>query len=297
VDPKTRASGTRDALENAGLAPLTRNGTDFAFGAPAGPDSAGKFLPSAQNRATVRLISSERYFGLAARVFHAGAQQMLARISAQPADTGQLDLECLGRDFSLDPAPSLALLRAMVEGGLLVPDGTGYYRPTARFVEYALAPVVAPLSRARAKSLIEAVHKTAERVNAEWAQNPLQIRTIAVSGSYMSRSDRLPELTVWLVLRPRPAAPSRRWRPMVSKGTGLRQILSAIDALSSFIRVRIVASKRAVPRPFCVVFEAVEAIVVEETASRRLRQWGAAIGELLAGGSYVAGARGRGSRR
>lgn len=298
MDAESSKARSLALVDGAGPAAAPRADPDFASGSPGGPDTRGKFVPSVQRRSTVRLVSCERYFGLPAPSFRAGAEKMLARISAQPPGEAQrVDLDDLGADFELGPTEGLALLRAMVADGLLVPESTGSYRPTARFVEYALAPMVAPLSRARAKSLIAAVRRTAEHVNAAWTQNPLEIRMVLVSGSYMSRSDRLPELALWLVLRTRATRSGGRWRPMVSKGTGLRQILSTVDALSSFIRVRIVAHRRVVPRPFCVVFEAADAVVVEESASRRLREWGAAIGELLSGGSSAAGRRGRGAPR
>lgn len=242
-----------------------------------------------------RLIADQRYFGLAARFFHAGAQRMLERISAQPPGQERIDLECIGFDFLLEPADSLGLLRAMIAGGLLAPDGTGYYRPTARFREYAQAPLVAPLSRARARMLVDAVCDLAAQINADWLRNPFEVKLVAVSGSYMSRSPQLPELSLWLVLRPRQERQNRRWRPMVTKGAGLRQILTAVSSVSSFVVARIVAHKSVVPRPFSVVFQATEAVAdLPVSPSQRFREWGASIGELL-GASPYSGRRGRSS--
>ena len=242
-----------------------------------------------------RLIADQRYFGLAARFFHAGAQRMLERISAQPPRQERIDLECIGFDFLLEPADSLGLLRAMIAGGLLAPDGTGYYRPTARFREYAQAPLVAPLSRARARMLVDAVCDLAAQINADWLRNPFEVKLVAVSGSYMSRSPQLPELSLWLVLRPRQERQNRRWRPMVTKGAGLRQILTAVSSVSSFVVARIVAHKSVVPRPFSVVFQATEAVAdLPVSPSQRFREWGASIGELL-GASPYSGRRGRSS--
>ena len=82
---------------------------------------------------------------------------------------------------------------------------------------------------------------------------------------------------------------------MVSKGAGLRQILTAVSSLSSFVVARIVAHKSVVPRPFCVVFQASEAFAEPEvSASQRFREWGTSIDELLSAGSYSSGRRGRG---
>jgi hypothetical protein len=249
-------------------------------------------LASAATGKLHRLIASQRYFGLAARVFHAGAQRMLERVSAQKRGAEQIDLDSLGHDFMLEPTEALRLLRTMLAGGLLVPDATGYYRPTPRFREYATAPLVAPLSRARAKTLVEAACDLAAQINAGWTRNPFEIKTVAVSGSYMSRSEQLPELSLWLVLRPRTDRQSRRWRPLLTKGAGLRQILTAVSALSSFVVPRIVAHKSVVPRPFAVVFQAAQTLDLATTPGQRLRDWSASIGELITG-SYAPSRRGR----
>lgn len=249
-------------------------------------------LASAATGKLRRLIASQRYFGIAARAFHAGAQRTLERISAQKHGTEQVGLDSLGHDFVLEPTEALRLLRSMLAGGLLVPDATGYYRPTPRFREYATAPLVAPLSRARAKALVEAACDLAAQINAEWTRNPFEIKTLAVTGSYMSRSDQLPELSLWLVLRPRADTHSRRWRPLLTKGAALRQILTAVSALSSFVVARIVAHRSVVPRPFAVVFQATDVLGPPTSPGQRLRDWGHSIGELFSGSSE-AGRRGR----
>ncbi len=259
-----------------------------------GPLGAGEPVVTAGLGKLRRLIADQRYFGLAARFFHAGAQRMLQRIAGQPPGQERVDLECIGFDFLLEPAESLGFLRAMIAGGLLNPDGTGYYRPTARFREYALAPLVAPLSRARAKMLVDAVCDLAAQINADWIRNPFEVKLVAVSGSYMSRSPQLPELSLWIVLRPRPERQTRRWRPMVTKGAGLRQILTAVSSVSSFIVARIVAHKSVVPRPFCVAFQATEVPADPHVSpAERVREWGASIGELLGASPYPGRRRGQ----
>jgi len=249
-------------------------------------------LASAATGKLRRLIASQHYFGLDARVFHAGAQRMLERVSAPEHGAEQIDLDSLGRDFILQPAEALRLLRTMLSGGLVVPDGHGQYRSTMRFREYATAPLVAPLSRARAKALIEAACDLAAQINADWARNPFEIKVVAISGSYMSRSDRLSELSLWLVLRPRATGHSRRWRPVLTKGAGMRQILTTVSALSSFVVTRIVARKSVVPRPFCVVFQASELVDPSITPVQRLRDWGHSLSELVSG-SHIPSRRSR----
>jgi len=229
-----------------------------------------------------RLIADQQYFGIDAKAFHDGAARTLARISAAGPERPRIDVRSLGEDFNLDAAASWALLRAMLAGGLLLTDGPGNYRPAARFREYALANVVVPLSRLRARELIERAGKLAERINANWERNPYRIKMIAVSGSYMSRSARLQELSLWLVLHRRPEARTRRWRSPLGKSDALRQIAAAMRELSSFIVVRVVAERHAVQRPFSVVFQAEDDFADSHAHSwERFRVWGASISRRL----------------
>jgi hypothetical protein len=229
-----------------------------------------------------RLVADQVYFGLQARALRAGAERALERIAAHP-EQPQVDLHSLGADFRLEAAASLTLLRALVAGELLHPDGTGGYRPTARFREYALACVVAPLSRARAKALIDAACELAARINADWTRNRFRIKAIAVSGSYMSGRDTLPELSLWIVVRPREEVRPRHARHSLSRSDAAHQILTAVKAVSSFIHARIVEDREDVRRPFSVVFEAREDIVDSSVpAWERVRSWGASISRRLA---------------
>ena len=152
----------------------------------------------------------------------------------------------------------MRLLRALLAGGLLRPDGSGTYRPTTLFRQYAEATVVAPLSRARAKTVLKRAQDLAVHINATWSRSPYVIQLVAVSGSFMSRRDPLNELTLWLVLRKRPRTHARRWGLSPGREPALRQIGLAMKALSSFVVVHVVAEKEAVRRPFAVVFEAIE---------------------------------------
>jgi hypothetical protein len=290
VEPSPATSQTPDTDPVVFVASSNHGGVDGGMLGIASVPLAS--LPSAATGKLHRLIASQRYFGLSARVFHAGGQRTLERLSAQKHGAEQIDLESLGHDFTLDPAEALRLLRAMLSGGLLLPDAAGHYRPTARFREYATAPLVAPLSRARAKALVAGACDLAAQINAGWARNPFEVKMVAVSGGYMSRSDQLSELSLWLVLRPRAAGHSRRWRPLLTKGAGLRQILTAVSALSSFVVARIVAHKSVVPRPFSIVFDGAELVDAAVSPAQRLRDWGTSLGELISG-SYVPGRRGR----
>ena len=133
-----------------------------------------------------RLISDQQYFGLEANEMRAGAKRALARVTGRTS-AECIDVRSLGEDFRLDGTAAAALLSAFLAGGMLYPDGIGRYRPTRLLREYALASVVAPLARERAKALVDRACALAASVNADWDNVPFQIEVMAVSGSYMSR--------------------------------------------------------------------------------------------------------------
>jgi len=270
------------ASERTSTAESRRNsssgGKPRASGPPADKPPAAQGAPKIR-----RLIADQQYFGLDAKGFHDGAARMLARISAQGSERPRVDVRTLGEDFRLDGAASWALLRAMLAGGLLLTDGPGNYRPAARFREYAIANVVLPLSRARAREVIDRVNKLAARINANWDRNPYRIKMVAVSGSYMSRSDRLQDLSIWLVLNRRAEARTHRWRSPLGKSDALRQMAAAMRELSSFVIVHIVAERSAVQRPFSVVFQAEDDFADSHAhhSWERFRVWGASISRRL----------------
>lgn len=273
----TRSSSSRQSPRGPTAAP--------ARGSNASVDAAGRAtltaLPSAVNAR--RLIANEQYFGLEAKVLRAGAARALTRISKQPPEQAWIDIHSLGKDFKLDAVASEALLSAFLTGGLLHPDGTGAYRATDIFREYALACVVAPLPRARAKTLIIRACRQAARINSALAQNPFQIEMVAVSGSYMSLRDELSELSLSLILRRRPNARTPGSGSTLCREDALRQIMMSMKLLSSFIVVRIVADRQAVQRPFSVVFQSNQDVSDSSVVGwDRFREWSISIGRWLA---------------
>lgn len=248
-----------------------------------GATRSGRLIASSGVSKARRLVADQIYFGLEAGVFRAGAERALARMSHQSPERARLDTRTLGHDFQIDPAASGALLSALLSGGMLYPDGTGMYRPTRLFREYALASVVAPLSRERAKGLVDQACALAARINSEWDQVPFRIAMMAVSGGYMSRRDQLSDLTFSLALRPRHEARSQRPESMLSRDEALRMVLEALHALSSFIVVRIVADRKAVQRPFGIVFQANESAIDPSVGGwERFRDWSASVTRWLA---------------
>lgn len=271
--PAARASKSRrssEAREPAGGFRSTE-----ILGSPEGPID----LQSTHVR---RLVADRRYFGLEAKDFRAGAERSLARLAAKSPAEARIDVRSLAEDFRLDAPATSALQRELLVGGLLHPDGAGGYVPTRLFRQYALACVVAPLSRARAKALIDRACLLAMQINADWSANPFQIRMLVVSGTYMSQRDKLSELSLSLVLRWRNEAPPAGATSPPGKDDAIRQIVAALSKLSSFIVLRVVAGTDAVQRPFGVVFKHSKEIVeAPEPPKGRLRAWGEALTRRL----------------
>jgi len=239
--------------------------------------------PSAPISHARRLIADQRYFGMEAFALRTGLGRALARLAAQPADEARIDARGLAEDFQIDAAASATLLTTLLTGGLLYPDGAGRYQPTRAFRDHALARIVAPLTRERAKSLLDKSCRLAVRINAEWDHIPYRIETIAVSGSYMSCRDQLSELSLSLVLSRRHDAQVAK--PRLGKDAARGKLVDALSALSSFMVVRIVADRNAAQRPFSVVFQAAEHVAETESEPEprdRIRDWSASLGRWLA---------------
>ena len=205
---------------------------------------------------TIRTLVLQRLqFGVEPLAFRRGATRVLSQIAGRRPEEARVTVEDLRKAFRLDGAGAEALLRALVASRLLErANTTSNYRLTERFREFALARIVPPLERARAKRLIERAGILAAQINAKWTHNPFAIAMIAVSGSYMSRSRKLPELSLWLIVRPRTPGGARVWERSSSKGDGVRRICDAVRSLSSYIVVRLVTDTESLPRPFIIAF-------------------------------------------
>ncbi|MFO1323932.1 MAG: hypothetical protein U1F15_07685 [Burkholderiales bacterium] len=203
------------------------------------------------------LLADRLYYGLDPLRLRAATGRALARVVGLKPDRARVSATHLRQDFALDTTQAAALVDEFVADGLLEPptqDRSGYGL-TREFFELAAARIVEPLPRARAKQLLTEACTVAERINEDAVHNPLAIAAFAVYGDYMSRSHRLDELSLGVVVELR--APSRRTRfgRMLTKADGATAIRAAFCALSSFIRVRLVTDVRSVPRPFSLVFE------------------------------------------
>ena len=233
------------------------------------------------------LISNQTYFGLEPLAFRRGAGLALARVAKLSPERARLKGETLAKDFRIDSAHAQALLDTFVAKGLLQVDrsgGTiGEYRLTDLFKEYALARVLPPLTRVRAKELLDEAGKLAAKINAEWKHNPLVIHMIAVSGSYMSRNNRISDLTLWPVVKRRREMTTRRFGSSVTKAAGAAEISSALRALSSFVIVHMVADRTTIERPFAVPFRDFGDAVTSPPSMGRFWDWGFSVRRQLIG--------------
>ena len=204
------------------------------------------------------LVADRLYFGLDPLRLRAATGRALARVVGLPPARARISATHLRRDFSVDTAQGQALIGEFVAEGLLDPpsDQQSGYGLTPEFMALAAARVVEPLPRARARLLLTEACNVALHVNVEADTNPLAIRSFAVYGDYMSRSHRLDELNLGVVVEMRTAARRRRFGRMLTKAEGADAIRNAFRALSSFVRVRLVTDERSLPRPFSRVFDA-----------------------------------------
>jgi hypothetical protein len=204
------------------------------------------------------LVTNRIYFGMDALNLRAATGRVFARVVGLPPDRARVSARSLRQDFgSDDPDAGQALIDEFVAERLLDPPNElqADYGLTERFLEFAFARVVEPLPRQRAKQLLAQACALAARINADWTRNPLEIELVAPFGSYMTRDKHLAELSLGVVVRPRPPARRARWARIATKTDGARDIRTALRELSSFIHVRMVSDKHSLPRPFAVAFQ------------------------------------------
>jgi hypothetical protein len=203
------------------------------------------------------LVTQRLYFGMSALYLRTATTRVLARIAGLPADDVRVSARHLRQDFAVNTVEGDALVEGFVAHGLLEPrtERRDEYRPTDRFVEFATARVVEPLPRRRAKELVSDACVLAERINADWTRNPLEIELLAPFGRFLKHEAKLNALELGIVVQPRAPHRRARWGRCTTKPEGAREIRNAFRELSSFIRVQMVTDKRQLPRPFAVMFQ------------------------------------------
>jgi hypothetical protein len=225
------------------------------------------------------LVANKYYFGLEPTHLRRGVERVVARVDALPPGKARVNAATLREDFQLETPATLALLHALAGHRLLQPEGdrAGDFRLTEKFREFAQARIVPPLHRAEARELLDAACRLAERINAGRTRNPLQIDLIAVSGSYMSRSDRIAEVRLWPVVRPRPRMRVPRFHTSMNGSEAAREIRNELCALSPFLVVHVITDMTAIERPFSVPFRADENGAAAPPGTASMKVWGISI--------------------
>jgi hypothetical protein len=203
------------------------------------------------------LVTQRLYFGVDAFRLREASGKVLSRVVGLAPERARVRAEDIRRDFGADTVEGVSIVEEMVAEGLLAPraEASDEYQLTDRFVEYANARVVEPLSRARARAVVASARDLAARINDEWTRNPLEIAALAPFGSYLSQEPALDALPLGIVVRLRPASRRARWR-MLSKADGAHEIRGAFKALSSFVSAQLCMDVSELPPPFAVVYQA-----------------------------------------
>ncbi len=203
------------------------------------------------------LVTKRLYFGLDALQLRDATGRVLSRVHGLPPHRATVRLDALEQDFRVTPSASRALADEMVESGLLHrlgPDGYEY-GITDKFRQYALARIVEPLPRTRAKMLLDHIADLAGHFNRTATQNKYEIEAIAVFGGYMSLDAGLPELTIGVTGRRR--VPARR--PSDGRATrfidGHERIRELFETQSQYVQVSFFRHLQDAPRPFGVIFK------------------------------------------
>jgi hypothetical protein len=204
------------------------------------------------------LVAQQRYYGMEPTQLLQSVARVLTRVAGLPPERARISVRHVQQDFALDTVQGQVLVENFVEDGLLRRHGErrGDYQLTPRFLEIATARVVEPMPRAKARQLIAAACKVAERINAEWTRNPLAIDALAVSGGYMSRSAELSELTLGIIVRARPMGRRFRFFRRANNDEGADAIRREFRDMSSFVNAYIAIDTQGIMRPFSVVYKA-----------------------------------------
>jgi hypothetical protein len=203
---------------------------------------------------TRTLIANQLYFGLEPLMLTRGIERTLERFAHVAPENVRVSVDTISEAFQLDTLGTARLLRAFVADKVmeLAPGSRSEYRITGRFRELGAARVIPPLCRVDAKQVIDQACDFAAQFNAEEIRNPLMIERMAVSGEYMSGSDRIGKLALWPVVTRRDDAA----KDAMTTEEGARAIRRALRNLSPFIAARVVSDIAVVERPFSVPFYA-----------------------------------------
>ena len=123
------------------------------------------------------------------------------------------------------------------------------------FPMYVFAPMKTEPVEMAARSLAALGSSASAPTYLAFAASAAGLHHVAPHGAYLSRDQRLDELSIALVVRTRPSTRRSRFHQL-SKADGAQGLRHSFGELSSFVRVRLVTALDAVPRPFSVAWQA-----------------------------------------
>jgi hypothetical protein len=228
-----------------------------------------------------RLVAGHRYFGVEARALRAGLGVLLARTTG--VSNAPMSPSVLCEIFRLDRENGDALMRALAAGGLVRVHGDARFTPSARVREYAQAIVVAPLSRARAKMLVDHYARARRahqcRVDPRAVPHPARRRIGQLHDPPRQLSDCDCPWCCATVPTCASAASARSRIEATRCARSSRR--SARRARSSWCAS--VADRHSIERPFTLVYHADDETTTELDAWERFRSFKASISRRLVG--------------
>jgi hypothetical protein len=130
------------------------------------------------------LVTKRSYFGgLDALQLRAATGRVLSRLHGLPANRAVIRIDALEQDFRVTPSASRDLAAQLVASGLLrrLDDAGNEFGITDKFRQYAVARIIEPLPRTRARMLLEYLADLAAQFNRTALRNKYEIEAIAAA--------------------------------------------------------------------------------------------------------------------
>lgn len=206
---------------------------------------------------TMTLVARHLYFGMDPLRLRDAANRVLARLPEDTSISATVRMDALVEDLRLTPSASRAIVKEMVENGVLTklaPTGSSY-GITTRFREIARARIIEPLEREQAQLLLAHCAELAEQFNRTAIRNKYEIEAIAVFGSYMTRNKGIAELEIGITGRHRAPGQKNMFGRATTPTEGTDRIRTLFEKQSGFLEVHFFKRLSDVPRPFSVIYK------------------------------------------
>ena len=206
---------------------------------------------------TMTLVARHLYFGMNPLHLRDAANRVLSRVPEDNSVRPAVNIDAIVEDFRLTPSASKAIVKEMVQSGILTsltPTGA-HFGITTRFREIARARIIEPLEREQAQMLLTHCAELAGQFNRTALRNKYEIEAIAVFGSYMSRNQGMAELELGITGRHRRPGQKNLIGRATTPTEGTERIRALFEKQSGFIEVHFFKRLSDVPRPFSVIYK------------------------------------------